>query len=335
MIRVSINILIALLFSASSNAAPVPYIHCNTPAILADLFQMKPDQIQWKVDLRPKCRITDQGVLGSCWANSGVEVYNQWLHQAGVLKADQYLSTDYYAAVRIWLNARQKFNSLFDMVEKIGPGQESYYVQKFQDLFFGSGLVLEGDFQFPKIAGKSIRESKELHAEFYQKLNDAKDKKSPVLFNIVLQQYLGSFQAARVRVPTVAFKNAFHEKIYGGAILKNTSIKEIETEITGALDRGLPVSFGIQNFGRRLFVAKKSSYVYPGKPNPIFDSNSGHAMNIIGYHLKSSGEVDHYLIENSWGVDYASKGTFTIPAAYLYRQTRSYAIPAAQVLNTQ
>ena len=318
-----IRVLFTLLFLISMGPLPSQAeVQCPTAKILSGLFGVQPNQIQWKVDLRSSCPISDQGNMGSCWANSGIEVYNQWLHKAGEFEPNENLSFDYYIAKRIWEGALEGY-----VAEGAIVPSEGYSVVKFQKYLFDTGVVYESDFKFPKIDGKSIRESGELHELFYAALNKAKEKKDDALYKEVLETFLGKLG----EVPAYEFpeeiKLGFVEKTYNVDEILKSGIPKIESEITETLDRGVPVSFGIGSFGNRLHSAKNSSHIFSGKSNPLLDGTSGHAMNIIGYHLNSSGKVDWYLIQNSWGSEFGTGGTATVSAEYLYRQTHGYAIP--------
>ena len=151
-----------------------------------------------------------------------------------------------------------------------------------------------------------------------------------MLFKNTLEHYLGKLTEVPAIEPSEDFIRAFHEKTYSEDLIKITPIKVIENEIIGALDRGLPVSFGIHDYGNRLHTAKSSSHIFAGNVNPKLDGNAGHGMNIIGYSIKPTGNI-LYLIENSWGPEFGTRGTATISANYLYRQTKAYAIPSIQL----
>jgi hypothetical protein len=312
-----------ILFSLPAIGEEKPKAVCETATLLAQIFKVQPDQIPWKVDLRPHCNISDQGSIGSCWANSGLEVYDQWFHKAGELQKTEHLSKDYYAGIHIWEGAMGDFSSE-GLITAINEGGS---VEYFQNTLFKAGFVLEKDFQFPKINGKSIRESKEIHAEFYTKLNEAKTAKDPELFRSVLEKYLGKLGEVPAIEPERGFSSKFFELTYSKEDAQFIGYENLESKITQTLDYGLPVTFGIHQFGTRLRSAKRTSHIFGGAHNPLTDNTGGHAMNIIGYHLNQNGKVDFYLIENSWGKEFGTEGTSTISAKYLYQQTKSYAIP--------
>ena len=247
---------------------------------------------------------------------------DQWFRQAGEFNKNEALSKDFYEAAMIWLHSIQEYKT---------PGliksAEGFYVNKFQKMVFEIGIVKEDQFKFPIIDGKSIRTSDVLHDQFYAKLNEAKTKKDDGLFKSTLEMYLGKIGEVHAYAPSPEFIKDFAEITYNREILKTTPIVKVESEIIQSLDKGVPVSFGIGGFGTRLHTAKRTGHIFSGLPNPILDGNFGHGMNIIGYHLNKLGKVDWYLIENSWGEAFGAKGTASISAAYLYRQTHSYAIP--------
>ena len=321
--------LLLLTLLATPNSAIAAKEMCPTSRLLAEWMGVTPNQIKWDADLRAQCKIFNQWHLGTCWADSDLQRMSQLMHESGDLPRTEYLSDDYYAAVRMEGQILHDFKL---KRPKISPDyDEGYSVTLFHDFFLHAGIVRRDQFMFPKINGESIRTSEKLHKQFYEQLNIARKKQDTKHLQNTLIKYLGDLSAVPVKEPSAHLVQSIKESTYAGKQILDLGLDKLESKITTALDRGDAITFGIHNFGNRVDVAYKTSHIYAGPLNPAVDNTGGHAMNIIGYHRGRDGKVDWYLIENSWGKRFGTEGTATISAKYLYRQTMEYAIPSLNI----
>ncbi|NDG85764.1 MAG: hypothetical protein EBX52_12110, partial [Proteobacteria bacterium] len=231
-------------------------------SLLTHEFYADPETIELRADLRALCPVTHQGGLQTCWASAGATLLKPALVRAGLMRADQDLSLDYYSAtvMRAFAQIYRKMKQEIWM-DEIGP----YYSTEVYLTLLQTGLVFRDQFHFPKLevtsgSGKTyhtdIRTSASIREEFIDELNEARVSRKKDTFTEILDHYLGDPSAlSPVPVPG-SFIEAHKPQIL---VTRQSSLNrildenlsstkpvliepgQIETRVKASLDQGNPV----------------------------------------------------------------------------------------------
>jgi len=302
-------------------------------------FYTHSDSIEWKVNLRTLCPVSNQGGLQTCWASSGATFLKPLLVRAGLMKANQDLSLDYYSAVVMRAFAgiyKKQRGDIF--MDEIGP----YYSTEIYLTLLQTGIVFKDEFRFPKIertsrSGKTyttdIRTSVSVQEDFIDELNEAKRSKKKGLYEAVLDDYLGNPAAVTPRpVPESVIEahrprllvtqkrvlNEILEENLSSTVPTLVDPSHIEDEVKRALDSGNPVLITVskldhfrnmRNTGARgedLSAVSEETDVSAGE----------HAITLIGYGTRADGST-WYLLQNNSGKKWGTQGTIAVSGAFL------------------
>jgi hypothetical protein len=329
-------------FSASERTVP-----CN-----AYLAGITPSQIQWNVDLSSECKVTSQGALGSCWANSGATGLEPILKKLGLLPAGSNLSVDFYTASMMRFKAMEAFRTrtiiTLDYLGGNFPGGLASSVME-------QGVVLENEFSLPKkpirYVGSSnvrmvdLRTSLYYREAFVKALNDAYLDEEK--FAQVLNSYLGNTDAQpRELIPTEVQKEITPRFLKASENLARAEFNpaqmdaqhrftvqsvpyaEIEKQIVSAIDLGNPVHVGLSDYGMiwEVMGAGKTTFYEPLQLSSR--PSHGHGVVLTGYHLGKDGKVDWYLLQNNWGRAWADAGRASASSTFIFNHASSYELPA-------
>jgi len=120
-----------------------------------------------------------------------------------------------------------------------------------------------------------------------------------------------------IRPPQAAFEEAeLHQALRYERVRQNAA--DIETR----LSQGYPICFGIAVYKSFDESAKKHGRVPMPNPGKLPNGKErdeyfgGHALLMIGY----DQEQNHFIVRNSWGVEWGDKGNIYIPYDYILNE---------------
>jgi len=337
-------VLVLSLFSASVTAPGAlagPREECAS--FLRPVFYSDPSTVEWRVDLRRLCPVTNQGSLSTCWASAGVNFLKPALVRAGLLKASENLSRDYYSALimRDFAKVYQKGRTEIFM-EELGP----YFSTEVYHTILRAGIVLEKEYHFPRIpissAGGSsrtgdVRTSPLIQEEFMDELNEVRGAKRGVRFQEVLNAYLGDPSRVIPRVVPESFIQAHEPEVFvthpdawkriqeeglDGESAKVLQREEVEPRVRASLDAGNPVMITISKLEH--FEAMRSGEATLIR-EMISEGEYGgeHAVTIVGYGTGADGK-SWYLLQNNGGKRWGFRGAIAASGAFMRSEVERF-----------
>ena len=313
--------------------------------LLLPSFYSDPSKVQWKVDHRNLCPVTQQGGLSTCWASAGATLIKPFLVRAGLMRADQQLSLDYYSAVvmrsfaRAYKTARDEI-----FMDEIGP----FFTTEIYQLMMTAGVVLREEFRFPRIervsrSGKSyfsdIRNSRSVQDDFIDELNEAKSKRNQAFYLSVLDAYLGVPELVNARPVPLELVEAHRPRLivttesrWNRILAENVTTTQpelvdpalIEEQVRASLDRGNPVLITVSRLEHFFRMAAKDYSLLPAA-NGEGDFLGEHAVSIVGYGMGPDGKT-WYLYQNNSGKGWGVDGTLAISGAFLRTEVEKFVL---------
>jgi len=300
-----------------------------------------------KADLRALCPVTRQGGLQTCWASAGATLLKPALVRAGLMRADQELSLDYYSAIvmRAFAHIYRRMKQEIWM-DEIGP----YYSTEVYLTMLQAGLVFREQFHFPRLevtsrSGKTyytdIRTSESIREDFIDELNDARTSGKKEAFSEILDHYLGDLSAiSRVPVPEsfiethkpqiLVTRQENLDRILGENLSSTRPVlvepAQIEARVKASLDQGNPVMITVSrlehfkrmrktDFGAMSFSTETEAEEYAGE----------HAITLVGYGTRADGGT-WYLLQNNNGKKWGKNGAVAVSGAFLQTEVDRFFI---------
>ncbi len=267
------------------------------------------------------------------------------LVRAGLMRADQQLSLDYYSAVvmRSFANTYKTARGEIFM-DEIGP----FYTTEIYQLMMMAGVVLREEFRFPRIelvsrSGKTyfsdIRRSRSVQDDFIDELNEAKIKRNPSFFLSVLDAYLGVPEQVNARIIPPELIEAHRPRLivtsesrWNRILAENVTTTQpelvepalIEEQVRASLDHGNPVLITVSRLEHFIRMASKDFSFLPAA-NGEGDYLGEHAVSIVGYGTGPDGKT-WYLYQNNSGKGWGFDGTLAVSGAFLRTEVEKFVL---------
>ena len=346
------SILVVLVLSLFSGFAGGPPAFADSGEDCADLlrpvFYTDPSSVEWKRDLRKLCPVSNQGLLSTCWASAGASFLKPMLVRAGLMKTGENLSRDYYSAVIMhefaWVYRKGKMEIFQD---ELGP----YFSTEVFHTMLSSGIVLEGEYRFPRIPVSTpggvvrlsdVRMNSNLLEEFIEELNEVRTSRSPARFQEVLNTYLGDPSRITPRpVPEAlieanepevlvtdpgAWKRLQEDGLAPGSarFFGPDENKTVEARVRASLEAGNPVMVTISKLEH--FEAMRSGEASLIREITAEGEFGGeHAVTILGYGRGADGKI-WYLLQNNGGKRWGHQGVIAVSGDFLRTEVERFVI---------
>jgi hypothetical protein len=335
--------LVWVLAGPASDAHALVPSRTECASLLLPSFYSDPSGVNWKVDLRNLCPVTRQGGLATCWASAGTTLIKPLLVRAGLMRADQQLSLDYYSAVVMRSMAKYyktRRGEIF--MDEIGP----FYTTDIYGEILRSGLVFSGEFRFPRLpllsaSGKvyfsDIRNSRRIQEEFIEELNEYKRKRETAFYLEVLDHYLGNTDDVAARPLPGDFIEAHrprllvtHEASLRRILRENLTQTRpelvdpatIEELVRDSLDRGNPVLITVSRM--KHFTRMRAGDFRPVERGFAEQEYAGeHAVSIVAHGTDPSGAT-WYLLQNNSGKRWGTEGAVAVSGDFLRTEVEKF-----------
>lgn len=267
------------------------------------------------------------------------------LVRAGLMRADQQLSLDYYSAVVMRLFARTYKTRRGDIfMDEIGP----FFTTEIYSVLMQEGIVFSEEYRFPRLSlisrseriyTSDVRGSRRLQEEFMEELNETKGMKNPDLYNEVLDYYLGNPDVIAARpIPQSLMEAHRPELLVTQAVSLKRILREnltttrpelvdpgrIEARVRESLDRGNPVMITVSRMEH--FIRMRAGDFSPVAPKVNSGEYLGeHAVSIVGYGNDARGRI-WYLLQNNSGRKWGTEGAVAVSGAFLRTEVEKFVL---------